>query len=248
MPRWGSLARSGLPVAVLVPRTTQLLEPSRSAPSPPSPPAREKGMVASAAAAPSAAFPMPERSSPGAGSSARCGSVGQSAVSRSRPRRVSSSARSISSSALPVIDRVHALARRMVGYEQAPELTQDVFVRAWQKLHTFRGEARFSTWLHRLAVNLILSKRAAFAIERNRFIGDDEVLERVESRPPGRDHHMDFEKAIAQLPNGARMIFVLHDVEGYRHEEIAGLLGVTTGTTKAQLHRARMLLRGHLGA
>jgi RNA polymerase sigma-70 factor (ECF subfamily) len=59
---------------------------------------------------------------------------------------------------------------------------------------------------------------------------------------------MDFEKAIAQLPNGARMIFVLHDVEGYRHEEIAGLLGVTTGTTKAQLHRARMLLRGHLGA
>ena len=146
------------------------------------------------------------------------------------------------------VDRVHALARRMVGYEQALELTQDVFVRAWQKLHTFRGEARFSTWLHRLAVNLILSKRAAFAIERNRFIGDDEVLERVETRPPGREHHMDFEKAIAQLPNGARMIFVLHDVEGYRHEEIAGLLGVTTGTTKAQLHRARMLLRGHLGA
>ena len=146
------------------------------------------------------------------------------------------------------VDRVLALARRMVGYEQATELTQDVFVRAWQKLHTFRGEARFSTWLHRLAVNLILSKRASFAIERNRFIGDDEVLDRIETRPPGRDHHMDFEKAIAQLPNGARMIFVLHDVEGYRHEEIAGLLGVTTGTTKAQLHRARMLLRGHLGA
>jgi len=146
------------------------------------------------------------------------------------------------------VDRVFALTRRMVGHEHAPELTQDVFVRAWQKLHTFRGEARFSTWLHRLAVNLILSKRASFAIERARFLGDGEVLERIEARPAGREHGVDFEKAIGRLPNGARMVFVLHDVEGYRHEEIAGLLGVTTGTTKAQLHRARMLLRGHLDA
>jgi RNA polymerase sigma-70 factor, ECF subfamily len=146
------------------------------------------------------------------------------------------------------VDRVHALARRMAGYEHAAELTQDVFVRAWQKLHTFRGEARFSTWLHRLAVNLILSRRATFATERARFIGDDEVLNRVETRPSGREHVVDFEGAIARLPDGARTIFLLHDVEGYRHEEIAGLLGVTTGTTKAQLHRARMLLRGHLTA
>jgi RNA polymerase sigma-70 factor (ECF subfamily) len=146
------------------------------------------------------------------------------------------------------VSRVHALARRMVGHEHANELTQDVFVRAWQKLHTFRGEARFSTWLHRLAVNLILSRRATFATERARFLGDDEVLERIESRPAAREHAIDFESAIAKLPKGARMVFVLHDVEGYRHEEIAGLLGVTTGTTKAQLHRARMLLRGHLNA
>ena len=146
------------------------------------------------------------------------------------------------------VDRVHALARRMAGYERAAELTQDVFVRAWQKLHTFRGEARFSTWLHRLAVNLILSRRATFATERARFIADDEVLDRVETRPTGRENAMDFEGAIQKLPDGARTIFLLHDVEGYRHEEIAGLLGVTTGTTKAQLHRARMLLRGHLSA
>ncbi len=146
------------------------------------------------------------------------------------------------------VDRVHALARRMAGYEHAADLTQDVFVRAWQKLHTFRGEARFSTWLHRLAVNLILSKRASFATERARFIGDDEILDRVETRPSGRENAMDFEGAIQKLPDGARTIFLLHDVEGYRHEEIAGLLGVTTGTTKAQLHRARMLLRGHLTA
>lgn len=146
------------------------------------------------------------------------------------------------------VGRVHALACRMVGYEQARELTQDVFVRAWQKLHTFRGEARFSTWLHRLAVNLILSRRATFAIERARFIADDEVLDRIETRPAGREHAIDFDGAIGRLPEGARMIFVLHDIEGYRHEEIATMLGVTTGTTKAQLHRARMLLRGHLSA
>jgi RNA polymerase sigma-70 factor (ECF subfamily) len=146
------------------------------------------------------------------------------------------------------VDRVHALARRMAGYEHAAELTQDVFVRAWQKLHTFRGEARFSTWLHRLAVNLILSRRATFATERARFLGDDDILERIETRPSGREHSIDFEGAIARLPDGARTIFLLHDVEGFRHEEIASLLGVTTGTTKAQLHRARMLLRGHLTA
>ena len=144
------------------------------------------------------------------------------------------------------VGRIHALARRMAGHEHATELVQDVFVRAWQKLHTFRGEARFSTWLHRLAVNLILSRRATFATERKRFLPDDEALERIETRPSGREHAIDFEGAIARLPEGARMIFVLHDVEGYRHEEIAGLLGVTSGTTKAQLHRARMLLRGHL--
>lgn len=146
------------------------------------------------------------------------------------------------------VDRIHALARRMVGFEHADELTQDVFVRAWQKLHTFRGESRFSTWLHRLAVNLILSRRAAFATQRARFIGDAEVLDRVPSRPTGPEHSKDLEAAISRLPEGARAIFVLHDVEGYRHEEIGRLLGVTTGTTKAQLHRARMLLRGHLGA
>lgn len=146
------------------------------------------------------------------------------------------------------VGRIHALARRMVGDDHANELTQDVFVRAWQKLHTFRGEARFSTWLHRLAVNLILSRRSSLATQRARFLADDEVLERLPTRPGGREHAIDFESAVTRLPEGARMIFLLHDVEGYRHEEIASLLGVTTGTTKAQLHRARMLLRGHLEA
>ncbi len=144
------------------------------------------------------------------------------------------------------VGRVHALARRMTGGELAEELTQEVFVRAWQKLATFRGEAAFGTWLHRLAVNLILSRRAALAVERRRRRGGSEVLEIVPARPAGREFAVDFEAAIARLPEGARQIFVLHDVEGYKHEEIAGLLGIASGTSKAQLHRARMLLRGHL--
>jgi len=144
-------------------------------------------------------------------------------------------------------DRIFGLARRMAGHEHAAELTQDVFVRAWQKLGTFRGEARFSTWLHRLAVNLILSRRASFATHRQRyFLDGEERLQDLPARPGGRELGMDFESALERLPAGARTIFVLHDVEGYRHEEIAALLGVTSGTTKAQLHRARMLLRGFL--
>lgn len=139
--------------------------------------------------------------------------------------------------------RVFALARRMAGHERAGELTQDVFVRVWSKLGTFRGEAKFSTWLHRLAVNLILSRRASWATERARFLGDDDTLEGLAARPSGRELGLDFETAMDLLPDGARTVFVLHDVEGWKHEEIARSLGVTSGTTKAQLHRARMLLR-----
>lgn len=142
--------------------------------------------------------------------------------------------------------RVWALAYRMAGPEHAAELTQDVFVRAWSKLGTFRGEARFSTWLHRLAVNHILSRRAAFATHRARFLADGDILDEIPARANGRELGMDFESAIARLPEGARAIFVLYDIEGYRHEEIGALLGISTGTTKAQLHRARMLLRRHL--
>lgn len=144
--------------------------------------------------------------------------------------------------------RIHGLVRRMLGADEATEVTQDVFVRAWQKLGTFRGEAAFGTWLHRVAVNLVLTRRAEFGTRRSRFIAEEQVLESLPARPGARDFGLDFEAAIARLPEGARHVFVLHDVEGYRHEEIAGLLGVTPGTTKAQLHRARMLLRSHLGA
>jgi RNA polymerase sigma factor (sigma-70 family) len=141
------------------------------------------------------------------------------------------------------VGRIHSLARRMVGPDLAAEATQDVFVRAWQKLDSFRGESAFGTWLFRLAINLILSKRGQLAKQRGREVADDELLALQPDRPRSRDLGMDFETAIGRLPDGARQVFVMHDIEGYKHEEIAGLLGVTAGTSKAQLHRARMLMR-----
>ena len=146
------------------------------------------------------------------------------------------------------VDRVHTLAARMMSRDEAPEIVQDVFVRAWQKLGTFRGEAQFGTWLHRLAVNVILTRRAGHARHRSRFLDDEIAFENAPARPSQREHRIDFERAIAQLPPGARAVLVLHDIEGWRHEEIADHLSVSTGTTKAQLHRARMLMRRALDA
>src|SRR5512134_2331505 len=144
------------------------------------------------------------------------------------------------------IGRVYALVRRMLNDDDADEITQDIFVRAWQKLGTYRGEAAFSTWLHRLGVNVILARRQTLGIRRNRFLEGDEVLDAVPSRPRGPEMSLDFEAALARLPSGARDVFLLHDVEGYRHEEIAAMLGLAVGTSKSQLHRARMALRRHL--
>jgi len=146
------------------------------------------------------------------------------------------------------VARVHGLARRMAGLEEADELTQDVFVRAWQKLGTFRGEAQFGTWLHRVAVNVLLEHRKVRNRRQERFPAAGEAEENVGGGPPTAGGAIDLEAAIGHLPDGARRVFVLHDVEGYRHEEIAEMLGVSTGTSKSQLHRARMLLRARLTA
>jgi RNA polymerase sigma-70 factor (ECF subfamily) len=144
------------------------------------------------------------------------------------------------------LSRVHSLARRMVGGDADPdELTQDVFVRAWERLSTYRGEAAFGTWLHRLAVNVILNWRRSEAGER-RWIEDGVETDLLEGAHRFGAEGLDLEGAIARLPPGARRVFVLHDVEGFKHEEIAAMTGVTAGTSKAQLHRARMLLRALL--
>jgi len=144
------------------------------------------------------------------------------------------------------VARVHTLVRRMLDADEADDVTQDVFIRAWQKLSTFRGESAFGTWLHRLAVNVVLARRKSVGIERGRFIADEEPLKDVSGRPHTPELSMDFEEALASLPEGARQVFVLHDVEGYRHDEIARMLGVVPGTSKSQLHHARMALRRHL--
>jgi RNA polymerase sigma-70 factor, ECF subfamily len=143
--------------------------------------------------------------------------------------------------------RIFNLARRMAGPDAAEELTQDVFVRAWQKLGTFRGDASFGTWLHRLAVNVIIERFRSLGTQRDRFLADgEETLARLSSPRPSGDFRMDFDSALARLPHAARNVFLLHDVEGYKHHEIGSLLGISAGTSKSQLHRARTLMRTHL--
>ncbi len=142
--------------------------------------------------------------------------------------------------------RMHSLVRRMLNDEDADEVTQDIFVRAWQKLGTFRGESAFGTWLHRLGINVILARRETLGVRRQRYVEGEIILGLVPSRRTAPEVALDMEAAIGLLPAGARQVFVLHDIEGYRHEEIAEMLGLATGTSKSQLHRARMALRQRL--
>jgi len=147
------------------------------------------------------------------------------------------------------LNHVYSLCVRMTGDRtRAEELTQDVFVRAWEKLSTFRGESAFSTWLHRLTVNVVLNERRVEGRDRGRTVSADEdddesVAPAGSTAQPLHAEKLDLERAIARLPRGARRVFVLHDVEGFTHEEIGTMLGVTAGGCKAQLHRARLLLR-----
>ena len=143
------------------------------------------------------------------------------------------------------VGRVYLLCLRMCGDpSHAEELTQEAFVRAWQKLGSFRHESAFSTWLHRVTVNVVLGDRRSRARReaRVKVLGDDSLADPTSTEPfPGRA--VDLDRSIAALPEGARTVFVLHDVEGYRHREIARMTGLAIGTSKAQLHRARKLLR-----
>ena len=144
------------------------------------------------------------------------------------------------------LPKVHSLVRRMSGGRDADELTQDVFVRVWQKLASFRGESAFGTWLHRLAVNVVIERFRQEATRRQRMHAGEEIFETLPAPARSDDAGMDFEAAIATLPDGARRVFVLHDIEGYKHHEIGTLLEISAGTSKAQLHRARMMLRRYL--
>lgn len=149
--------------------------------------------------------------------------------------------------------RVHALCLRLAADEsRAAEATQEVFVKAWKALPRFEGRSAFSTWLHRLAVNASLDARRAAARRA-------EVELPGEEGPLGAELHVvgparaaeagyDLERAIAALPEADRIVFVLHDVEGYRHREIAEMTGSPEGTCRARLHQARRRLRERLAA
>ena len=146
------------------------------------------------------------------------------------------------------VNRVFSICTRMCGSRvKGEELTQDVWVRVWEKLPQFRGDAQFSTWVHRVAVNIALTDRKNEARSRKRMVEDEsdegETPLQKASVTPGWGDRMDITAALETLPAGARQIFVLHDIEGYKHEEIADMCGITAGGSKAQLHRARMLLR-----
>ena len=146
--------------------------------------------------------------------------------------------------------RVFALCLRMSGSRQrATELTQDVFVHVWGRLASWRGESALSSWIHRLAVNLVLSNvRADTRRQKWEMSADDDEhtpnagTPEQQVRRPSIEEGVDLERAIAALPTGARTVFVLHDVEGYQHAEIAKMTGTAEGTCRAQLHRARKLL------
>jgi RNA polymerase sigma-70 factor (ECF subfamily) len=141
--------------------------------------------------------------------------------------------------------RVFALCLRLSSNPAlAEELTQEVFIRAWKKLASFRGQSAFSSWLYPLTVNVARSERRSRMRRLARvFPTDDVAAFEPPAPPPSPETAFDLEKAMAALPPGARAVFVLHDVEGRTHEEIASLLGLAPGTSKAQLHRARRLLR-----
>ena len=137
---------------------------------------------------------------------------------------------------------IYALCSRMTQSEtEARELVQDAFVRAWERLSQFHGRSSLETWLHRLAVNVVLehlrrSKRDASRL----FVGDEEDF--GAARQPELDAQMDLGSALEKLPPGSRAVLVLHDIEGYSHDEIATMTGIAPGTARAQLWRARRAL------
>lgn len=143
------------------------------------------------------------------------------------------------------VPRVYAVCLRMTASAtRAEELTQKTFLTIWEKLPLFRGESAFTSWLHRVAVNTVLADlRAEHRRTQRVFATEDPAVFETPSSPPPAGTRLDLEQAIAALPPQARAVFVLHDVEGWQHDEIAEQLGVTVGTTKAQLHRARKLLQ-----
>jgi len=148
------------------------------------------------------------------------------------------------------VNRIYAFCLRMSASTQlAEEITQDVFVKAWENLHKFRGESKFSTWLHSIAVNEFLTKKRTEKRFIQRFTTTDDFTKFDRHGEKSEIHfntNIDLENAIASLPAQAKTVLILHDIEGYRHKEIAEMMNIEAGTSKAHLHRARKILREEL--
>ena len=145
------------------------------------------------------------------------------------------------------VGRVHALCLRMArDRSEADELTQETFVRVWERLGSFRGESAFTTWLHRVTVNVVIAGLRSRGRWRERFSAEESADFAAPEPAFSAGGDLDLERAIASLSPQARLVFLLHDVEGYKHGEIAELTGLAVGTSKAHLHRARLLLREEL--
>ncbi len=147
------------------------------------------------------------------------------------------------------VGHIYGLCLRMTGHpDVADDCAQEAFIRGWQKLGSFRGDSRFGTWLHRIAVNEVLGRQRREQRQGPHLtlVGDEGQIEGP-SEGLRADEAMDLERAIETLPTGARQVFVLASVYGYSHQEIGGLLNIAVGSSKAQLHRARKLLSGRLG-
>jgi RNA polymerase sigma-70 factor (ECF subfamily) len=147
-------------------------------------------------------------------------------------------------------DRIYGLCWRMCGGDKAlaEDMVQESFVRAWNKLHLFKGESKFGTWLHRLAVNVVLSDKRIRVkrLQREQEFSDDVERVQVGDRDVFAGLRKDLEAAIAGLPERARTVLVLYDIEGYQHQEIADMTGMAVGSSKAQLHRARKMVQAIL--
>ena len=148
--------------------------------------------------------------------------------------------------------RTYSLCLRMTSNAtEAEDLTQEVFIQLYRKIGSFRGDAAFTTWLHRMTVNQVLMHFRRRGVQSEKTTEDGEMPEQIvngtenHNRMPILDR-IALDKAIAELPNGYRTVFILHDVEGFEHEEIARMLKLSVGTSKSQLHKARLKLRGLL--
>lgn len=148
--------------------------------------------------------------------------------------------------------RTYSLTLRMTNSQtEAEDLTQEVFIQLFRKIGSFRGDSAFSTWLHRLTVNQVLMHFRRRSVKNEKTSDDGEMPEQTVhgTSNPNKMPVIDriaLKKAIGELPNGYRNVFVLHDIEGFEHEEVARLLGISIGTSKSQLHKARLKLRGLL--